>query len=196
MSLGDSKLPDTNQAVHLTGCFVSKQRGGFTVTQRQITVAPHSVKVSLILEGTGHGTKGKYFLVLFFVAENEHAVLIMIPVPGNLIKVTLCHIRGLGPYPAVGILVVFYKSLENLHHFCTLGEHNGQTLTDGIYGSKEFQFTSQLVMIPLPRLFQLFQIFIQFRLFGECGSVDTGQHLVLLIPTPVSTGGILKLDCL
>ena len=80
MSLGDCKLSYADKTVHFARCFVTEKGRGFVKTHGKVTVASAAVKICLVLEGAGHGTQCENFLVFFLVAQNEHAILIMIPV--------------------------------------------------------------------------------------------------------------------
>ena len=91
MTFGDRELTHTCQTMHFPGILITEQSGCFTVTKRQITIAVLFCFVYIVLEWACHRTKRKYFFVCFFVAENEHALFVMIPVSGNLVEVALCH---------------------------------------------------------------------------------------------------------
>jgi hypothetical protein len=71
--------------------------------------------VYIILERAGHRTKGKYFFILLLVPQYKHAFFIVIPVPGYLIEIALCHQRSLRTdiSPLV-ILQILDPSLEFL----------------------------------------------------------------------------------
>ena len=110
--------------------------------------------VYIILEGTGHGTQGKHFLVLFFIAQNEHAVFVVIPVPGDLVQVALCHQRRLCTDIAPFIVLqILDPSLKFFDHNDAFGHHQRQSLSDHVYGGKEFHLSSQFIMISLLCLF-------------------------------------------
>ena len=89
---------------------------------------------------------------------------------------------------------VFYPALEQLNHSCALGQQHRQTLTDNVNGGEVFQFPTQLVVVTLLGFFQLCQMLFQHRRLGECHSIHTGQHLVLLRTSPVCTGAGQQLE--
>ena len=112
MTLGDSKLTDADKTVHLARFLVTEKRRGLVITKRQIAVRKRAVKICLILERAGHGTKCEALLLLIIrVAQNEHTVKIMIPMSRKLVKLTLCHIRSLGDLPAAASLFILNKAL-------------------------------------------------------------------------------------
>ena len=168
MSLGNGKLTYSGQSVHLSGILVSEQCGGFTVTAGQVTIGLLACLVYIILERTGHGTQCKYLFVLLLIPEYKHALLVMVPVSGNLVQITLRHQRGLGTHitPLV-ILQILNPSLEGLDNLCSLGHQQGKALTDNINSGKQFHLTSQLIVVAvldiLPVSKVLFQLFLLIK---------------------------------
>ena len=127
-----------------------------------------------ILEGAGHGTQCKHFLVHLFITQYKHTVLVMIPVTGNPVKVALCHKRSLGSHIAPLIIFqVFNPSLEGLYHLGSLRHQKRKSLTDNINGSKQLHLTTQLVVVTVFDIFQIYQILFQFFFFVESSTVNT-----------------------
>ena len=91
MSFRNRKLTYTCQTMHFAGILVTEQSRCFTVTKWQGTVAVLFSFVYIVLEWACHWTKCKYFFICFFISEDEHTVFVMIPVTGNLVKITLSH---------------------------------------------------------------------------------------------------------
>ena len=85
MALGDGKLADAGQAVHLSGILVAEQGGSFAVAQGEFPVGVLVIFINIILEGTGHRPERKNLFVGFFITEDKHSVFIVIPMSGNLI---------------------------------------------------------------------------------------------------------------
>ena len=111
--------------------------------------------IHVILERAGHGTEGKYFLILLLISQHKHSILIVIPVPGDLIEITLGHQRRLGADIAPLIIFqILYPSLQLFEDDHTLWHQKRQPLADHIHGGKQFHLTAQLVVIPLLCLFQ------------------------------------------
>ena len=187
MSLGDGELADADQAVHLTGVLVAEQGGCLAQTHGQVAVAAAAVQEHLILERAGHGTQGKALLRLIRgIAHDEHAVQIMIPVTGDLVQLTLGHQGRLGQQIATLLLGVLHPALQQLDNAGTLGQQDGQTLTDAVHGGEIFQLASQLIVVALHGLLPLLQIGIQLVLAGEGHAVDTLQGLAVGVAAPVS----------
>ena len=195
VSLGDGELTNTDQTVHLAGILVAEERRGLAKAHGKIAVGALFVEEYLILEGTSHGTESKALLGLIVrIAQNEHTVKVVIPVTGDLVKISLCHQGRFGEQVAALLFLVLYPSLEQLDHASTLGEHNGKSLTDGINGGKELKLTAKLVVVALEGFFLLLQICVHFILRGICDTVDALEHLVLLVALPVSAGALRQLE--
>ena len=195
MALGNGELADADQAVHLAGILVAEQGGGLAQTHGQVAVGPLAVQVDLILERAGHGTHGKTFLgFIIRIAQNEHAVQIVVPVAGDLIQVALGHQGRLSQQVAGLLLHIFHPTLQQLHYASTLGQQDGQTLSDGIHGGKILQIAAQLVMVALQRFLTLLEILVQLVLLGEGHGVDTLQHLAVAVAAPVGAAALGQLD--
>ena len=112
VALGDGELADPDQAVHLAGVLVAEEGRGLAQTHGQVTVGPAAVQEDLVLEGAGHGTQGEALLGLVVgIAQNEHAVQIVVPVAGDLIQLPLGHEGGLGEQIAALLLGVLHPAL-------------------------------------------------------------------------------------
>ena len=111
----------------------------------------------------------------------------MIPVPGNLIKITLCHKRGLSSHIApLIILQILNPSLHGLHHLSTLRHQKRKPLTDHIYCCEKLHLTSQLIVITLFDILQIIQIVGKLLFLVEGGSINSLKHCFIGIPSPVS----------
>ena len=127
MALGDRKLTHADEAVHFAGVLVAEQRRRFAETHRQIAVAAAAVQIDLILERAGHRTQGEALLRLILrVAEDKHTVEIVIPVAGDLVKLTLGHERRLGQQVSVRLLDILDPALQQLNDARTLRQQNGK----------------------------------------------------------------------
>ena len=195
MTLGNGELADADQAVHLAGVLVTEQGGGLAQTHGQIPVASCPVQEHLVLEGAGHGTQGKAFLLLVIgIAQNEHAVQVVIPVAGDPVQIPLRHQGSLGQQIAALAFLVLHPALQGLDDPGALGQQNGQALTDGLHGGEEFQLPAQLVVIPLQGLLLLLQVLVQLVLAGESDAVNSLEHLPLGVAPPVSAAGLGQLE--
>ena len=82
--------------------------------------------VDRVLERTGHRPQRKYFVAAFLVSQDKHAVLIVVPVPGNLIEVAFCHVWRFGQHIAAAFFFILYKALQKLDRFRALGHQSGK----------------------------------------------------------------------
>ena len=114
----------------------------------------------------------------------------MVPVAGDLIQIGLGHQRGLGQQIAPLLLLVLHPALQGLDDPGTLGQQDGQALTDYVHSGEEFQFPAQLVVVPLQGLLLLFQVLVQLVLAGEGNAIDSLEHFPVGIATPVSAAGL------
>ena len=195
MTLGDRELTHADQAVHLAGILVAEERRGFAQTHGQVAVGALTVEIHLILEGAGHGTQREAFLrFVVRVTQHEHTVQIVIPVTGNLIKLTLGHERGLGQKIALLLLNVLHPALQQLNDARALRQQNGQALTDTFDGREVFQLTAELIVVALDRLCLLGQIFVQLVLLREGNAVDSLEHFALGIAAPVGSTALRELE--
>ena len=181
--------------MHLAGILVAEERGGLSQTHGQVTVGALAVEIDLILERAGHGTQGEAFLFLIIrIAENEHAVQIVIPVTGNTVKVALGHQRRLGKQVAALLLGIFDPALQNLNDARSLGQQDGQTLTDAVNGGEILQLAAKLVVVALERFLALPDVLVQLLLLRERHGVDTLEHLALGVAAPVCAAALRELD--
>ena len=121
MTFGNSELAYAYKSVHLAGGLVAEQGRRLVITQRQVAVGARLVEVRLILERTCHRAQRKNFVVFIRVAEHEHAVAVMVPMAGDLIKVALGHKRSFCQQPAALFLLVLHEAFEQLDDPRALG---------------------------------------------------------------------------
>ena len=183
--------------MHLTGIFISEQGRGLAVSAGQIAIRLLTCLIYIILEGTGHGTKGIYLLILLLISEDKHAFFIMIPVSGNLIEIALCHERSLGTHIApLIVLQILNPSLHGLDNLCSLGHQQRKSLSDNIHSSEELHLTPQLVVVTILNVFPVCQILFQLFLLVKGSSVDTLQLCLAGIAVPISHGRRGQFECL
>ena len=147
VTLGDGELAHTDEAVHLAGVLIAEEGRGLAQAHGQVPVAAAPVQEDLVLEGAGHGTQGKALLGLVVgIAQDEHAVQIVVPVAGDLVELPLGHIGGLGEEVAALLLLILHPALEHLDGAGALGQQDGQALADHVHGGEILQLAAQLVV--------------------------------------------------
>ena len=196
MSLGNSKLTNSCQAMHLSGILITEQCGGLAETDRQITVAVLLCFVYIVLERTCHRTKCINLFVLLLITKYEHTIFVMIPVSGDLVKIALCHKRSFCSYVSTLCLLILDPALKLLHHDHTVWHDKRKSLSDHIYSCEDLHLTAKLVMITSLCFFHLLQMLFQLILCSIGCYVDTCKHCVLLTASPVCAGRRKKFECL
>ena len=128
-------------------------------------------------------------LLFVFIAEDEHAVLIVVPVIRDLIQCGLRHQRrfsaDIAPFV---VLSVFNPSLKFLDDFGALRHDQRKTLTNDISCCEQFHLAAQAVVVAVLDIRKIFQILFQIRFLRERCAVDSGQHFVMLVSPPVCSG--------
>ena len=182
--------------MHLAGILVTEQSGGLIESHWQIAVGAGTIEVNLILEWAGHWTQCEAFLgFIMWVAQNEHAIQIVIPVTADLVQFTFCHIRSFGQLVAPVCFSILDPTLELLDYLCTVWQNNRQALTDNIYCGKVFQFTADLVVVAAECFFLLFEVCFQLTCFRESDTIHTAHGVAAGIASPVCTGCLCQFDC-
>ena len=118
----------------------------------------------------------------------------MIPVAGDLVKLTLGHERRLGQQVSVRLLDILDPALQQLNDARTLRQQNGKALADAVDRREVFQFAAQLVMVALEGFCLLGQILVKLFLLRECDGVDSLQHLALGVAAPVCAAALRELN--
>ncbi len=140
--------------MHLPRGFVSEQCSRLAVADGQISITFQPGFINHKLEGTGHGTQREHFLACiifarFLVTQHKHTVAVMLPVPGNLIKIALRHDGSAGVLIPVRFLHVLDVTLHKLYDARALGHEKGQTLSDLGAGGEILKLSAQFIMIAL-----------------------------------------------
>ena len=191
MALGNGELAHADQSVHLAGVLIAEEGRGLAQAHGQVAVGPGPVQKDLVLERARHGTQGEALLRLVLrVAQDEHAVEIMVPVAGDLIELPLCHQRCLRQQIAALLLLILDPALQQLDDPRALGQQDRQPLADDIDGGEILQLPAQLVVVPLQRLLLLLQVGVQLVLGREGDAVNALQHLPVGIAAPVRAAAL------
>ena len=223
MSLGNGELAHARQAVHLAGIFIAEQRRGFAHAVGKVAVALSAGFVNIVLERAGHRTKridivvgvvldhcdvldpveilvrlGRVELLLVIITEDEHAVLVVVPVVGNLVEGGLGHVRRAGADIApLVILEIFNPTLQPLYDLRAAGHEQRETLSDDIDCREDIHLPAEAVVVPLLDVLEMLKVRFQVFLFRVGRAVDASEHLIVLIASPVRSGGgdeLVRLD--
>ena len=110
----------------------------------------------------------------------------MIPVVGNNIQILFRHQRSLGPHIASLLLFILDPTLQRLNHLGPLGHQKRKSLSDNVNRCEQLHIPSQLIMVTVLDIIQIFQILGQLLLGIEGCSVNSLKHGSVGIPSPVS----------
>ena len=112
----------------------------------------------------------------------------MIPVVGNLIKCGLGHQRSpCADISPVIFFEIFDPSLHLLYDLCTLRHKEWKSLADDIYRCENIHIASETVVVAVLNICKVSQILFELILLCICRAIDTCEHLVMLITSPVSS---------
>ena len=137
------------------------------------------------MERTRHRAERKHFVVHHFVADYEHAVAVMIPMPAQFVKIALCHERRFGEHVPSALFFVLDETLHGLHYLCALRHEQRQALPDALFGHEQTEIATELVMIALFRFGEFSEILLDFRLLFKRHAVNTGEHFIVLVALPI-----------
>lgn len=169
------------------------------VYNTQLTHADGQVTIGVGLALVNQNTAGavhRLDAVIHIVDDGGvHIVLVVIPVTRVLPQGTGHDLRSTH-FHIAGLLVDFTPELLQLvADYHTIGQESGEAGAL-IKDIEELQFLAQLAVVTLLGLFQHLQMGIQLALLGEGYAIDTAQHLVLGIASPVGAGGLDQLHSL
>ena len=164
-------------------------------THGQVAVGAGAVQEDLVLEGAGHGPQCQALLLLVVgIAQDEHAVEVVIPVAGDAVQVALGHEGGLGQQIAPALLHVLHPALQQLDDAGALGQQDGQALADDVHGGEILQLAAQLVVVAALGLGLGLQPGGQLLLVREGDAVDALEHLAVGVAAPVGAAALGQLE--
>jgi hypothetical protein len=133
--------------------------------------------------------------VIFAVFDDEHVLLIVLPVTRLLPQFFFDKNRGEN-FVVIGTVEhVADKFLQFLVHDHSAGqpEHGaGRHVMEG----KEIEFSSELAVISLFRFLEALEVFFEFLFLREGNAVDALELLILRIAFPVRAGNVQQLHVL
>ena len=182
--------------MHLAGVLVAEEHRSLAVALGQVSVRLGRGLVDVVLEGAGHGAQRQH-LGVFGVADDKHAVTVVLPMAGNLVEVFLGHEGCLGADIApLVVLQVLNPALQRLHDFGTLGEQQRQALdfiidqrmnlADDVDHGEELQLAAQLVVVAVFDVLKVFHVGLEVFLAEEGYTEDTRQRLAVAVAAPIS----------
>ena len=166
----------------------------------QLAVAEGELLIGVGLEGVDQNTAGAVHgldrEILLVDEGGVHIFLVVIPVTRGLPQGTAHDLRGLDLqiFPlAVNLAPVVDEGGTEGHTVGKEEGHTGSLVAEG----EETHILAQLSVVTALCFLDAGEVFLKLGLVGECGAVDTGEHLVLLAASPVRAchrGELERLD--
>ena len=161
-------------------------------TQRQVAVA---VYMCLVDKHTARAVHRLYRVILTVNLSEVHIFLVMIPMSGSFPQLAVHNHRSLDfliAVTAVNLTPVVYKLVSD-NHSVRVEEREAGTL---FVQAEKIQLLAKLSVVAFCSFLQHVQIFRQVFFLLEGRTVDTLQHLIFFVSTPVSACNTLQLECL
>ena len=185
-----SKATNTHKSVQRTGKFVTVNKSKFRHTLGQVTVTVRFALVHQHSAGAVHG----FDCVVFVVNLNHvHIVFVVIPVSAAMPKFLIENHWRFDFFitcQCVFFAPEIFQSVSQHHSF---GEEKRETGTF-VENVEKVQFLAQLAVVTAFGFFHAYDVFVQFQLLFKSRAVDTCQHFVFCVPTPIGTGNACKFE--
>ena len=149
--------------------------------QRQIPVRAGLRLIHQHAAGTVHGFDG---IVLLVDDCGVHIVFIVIPVARGFPETPVQNDGRGDLLIAVSLMELVPVIQQSVFKDHSLGQKEGKSRSRLVH-HEQSQLFAQLPVISLLGLFHHGQILVQLCLLGEGGTVDPGQHFVMLVPSPI-----------
>ena len=186
------KAAHAHQSVQSAGLLMTVYQSQLPDPKRKIPVGMRLGLVHQHPARTVHRLNREVFVI---DSGRIHIFPIMIPMSGGLPKLPVQQHRGLNLHISFPLMqlspVIDQEVLKN--HSLGKEERESRPL---IHQGEQSELFSKLPVIPLLRLLKQLQIFLQFFLLRERGSVDSGKHLILLASSPVCARNRCQPECL
>ena len=177
-----------------SGCLVSEVMRDLTDTQRKVPVRSRTVRVDPHMVRAVH--RAKHVLLVLYLHGREHVVLVVIPVAGCLIQIDRSDTGSHDVQIAQAAFLLLDIILKDLPQRIALRQEHRKALSYQIIRHEELHLLADLSVIAGSCLFLLNLPGFQLFAVMESNAIDAGQHLVLAVILPVSSGLSGNLECL
>ena len=185
-----SEAAHAHEAVQGAALLVTVHQTQLAGADGQVAVAPQLAHVDQHAAGAVHGLDGEVGLIDL---GGVHVLFVVIPVTGALPQAAVEHDGGLDFFVAslaVDLTPVVLQQVAQNH---SLGVEEGEAGALVLH-VEQIQLAAQLAVVALLGFLDAVQMLLQLFLGGEGGGIDTAQHLVVLIATPVSASHVGQLE--
>ena len=188
------KASHASQSVELTALLIAIYGTKLRNPHRQIPVgvglAPEDNAVMRAIHRLEH-----ILLALLRRGDGAEGVLaILRPVTGGDVELLATDMRCHHLLVAIGLLDTLQEALQGQTKLCTARKPERQSGSHLAREGKELQLLTDLAVVAELCLLHHLQILVKHLSLGEGDTIDTGQHLTILVPTPVGAGELGELD--
>ena len=124
----------------------------------------------------------------------ERILAVFVVVSGSLVQLHVPDMRAHHLHISGLALHLLQELLQLFAHGCAVRQPDRQASPHLRRESEKLHFLANLAMVAFLGLFQELQILLEVFLLGEGNPVNTGQHLAILIPAPISPGNRSQLE--
>ena len=185
-----SEAAHAHQAVKLTGFLMTMYQSQLTDPQGQVTIR---TGLGFVHQHAARAVHGLHRIILVIDHRGVHIVSVMIPVSGGLPELPAQNDRRRNFLISLSVMQLSPVIDQDVFQHHSLGKEERES--GALFHDREnAQFLSQLAVVALFRFLDPVQIFLQLLLIREAGSIDSGEHLVLLAASPVGSRQAGELD--
>ena len=123
-----------------------------------------------------------------------HAISVIGQMSAREVHTFLRQMRSTNAFVSRYGLGLFRQSLQFFNQHTAIGQPQRQARTHIIIESENFHFLSNFAVITLFRFFHHGEVSLQLRFFREGNSVNSGEHGIVRIVFPISSGNIGQLN--
>ena len=180
------KAAHPHQTVQHPGALEAVDRAQLGIADRQIAVAAQIIFIDRQVEGAVH--RFELIFHLLQIHRSEHVLAIKPGMAAGFPQVQLCRVGRVDDLVIVFIMLFQPKIFHHPANPGPFGMPQDQAVADRFLDGKKIEFLAQFTVVPFLGLFQAIDVLLQHLLLRVAGGVDALQHLVALIPAPVSAG--------
>src|SRR5574341_1571322 len=172
---------------------ISVYRAPFGETQGQVAVGADAALIDLDMEGAIH--RFKIILLTIDLKRSVHVFLIPTQVATRLPQVRSANVWRIDKLVSALLMLETAIIFSQLTRHAPFGVPKDEARAYVIAHAEKIQLAAQLTVITAIGLFQPPEVF--FQLLGSMPgcAIDTLEHAVVLVTTPVSTCHAHQLDC-
>ena len=186
------EAPHAHDAVQTARRLVAVALSELAVAQGQVTVAFDALLENQDVTWAVHRLEG---VIALFRLGGEHVVTVLVPVTGFFPQALVDDLRAFDLLITVVSVDLAHVLLNGLPDGPAFGVPEHQT-RGMLIDVKQVEFSAQFAMVALFRFFQACQVLLQIVLASPGRAINTLQHLVLAVTTPVSARDLHQFEVL